>query len=129
MNRHGTIRPERIQQDSPGLANWVGLLLVGRGDASAAGLDPDLQQPAGNAAPIYFAVPHPAAGAHALHLTGPQHLGMAQRVAMVELAFHHHGDDFHVAVGMHPKAAPGGNGVVVDHPQGPKPQPGRVVVA
>ena len=53
---------------------------------------------------------------------------MAHGVTVIDLARHHHGHDFHVPVGVHAKAAAGTNRVIVNHPQGSKAHPGRVVV-
>ena len=47
---------------------------------------------------------------------------------MGELAFHHHGDDFHALVRVHAKALARGNRVVIDHPQWTKAHPIGVVV-
>ena len=79
------------------------------------GFDPDLQQATGGGAAIDLAVHDSGAGGHPLHVTGLENPAVAHGVAVVDLPLHHHGDDFHVAVGVHAEAFTGGNGVVVDH--------------
>ena len=69
------------------------------------------------------------AGAHPLHLAGQERVAVAHRVAMTQHPLHHHGDDLHVAVGMHAKALPASDLVIVDHQQRAKASPGRIVVA
>jgi len=75
------IPPARILKRSPGAPNRKGLLLLGGGDAGGARFDPALQQAAGPLALVEFAGHHGGAGTSAPHLAGPQHLGVAQRIA------------------------------------------------
>ena len=128
MDGQGAAGLVGIEQRRPAGTDGEGLLPIGRGNPCVAGFDPDLQQPAGLDAFIDLAVHHTGAGAHPLHLAGPQHLSVPHRVAVVELALHHHRHDLHVAVGVHAEAAAGGDRVVVDHPQRPEAHPGRVVM-
>ena len=71
---------------------------------------------------------HASAGAHALHLARAQHFAVTHGVLMGELAFHHHGDDFHALVRVHPKALARGDRVVIDHTQRAEAHPIGVVV-
>jgi hypothetical protein len=128
MDRHRALAAVGIEEQCPVRADGERLLLVGGVDAGAVRFDPDLEQAAGLIPFVDLAVHHPCAGAHALHLSGTQHLGVTHRIAVVQLPLHHHRDDLHVAVGMHAEAAAGGDAVVVDHPQRTETHPGRVDV-
>src|SRR5262249_57647980 len=77
---------------------------------------------------IGVGVVDPGAGAHDLHLAGPDHRSSAEAVAMLELAVEHPGEDLHVAMRMGPEAAPGIDDVVVDDSQGAEPHVAGVVV-
>ena len=119
----------RPHQGCPARANREGLLGIGRWPSCGTRFDPNLQQPAGPLALVDFAMHHARASAHGLDLSCCQYFRMAHRIAVAELPLHHHRDDLHVAVGVHAKALAWGDGVVVDHPQGAKPHPLRIVVA
>ena len=68
------------------------------------------------------------AGTHPLHLTSPQYGAVTHRIGMGEFPINHHRDDLHVAVGVHPEAFTGCDGVVVDHPQRAKTHPVGMVM-
>jgi hypothetical protein len=105
------------------------LLLVARTQAALLGQDPDLQQVQRlGARRIDLAVGHAGAGGHALDLTGLDDRAGAHRVAVLQLAAEHVGDDLHVGVRVGAEAAAGGNLVVVDHPQGPIAHVARIPV-
>ena len=129
MDRHRLTSGFGIDQGGPALLQGEGFLFVGRGDAGGSRFDPDLQQTAGGLATVDLAMDHAGAGAHALHLAGAQHLGVAHGIAVVQLPLDHHRDDLHVPVRVHAKPLARGNHVVVDDAQGTKAHPGRVVVA
>ena len=116
----------RCQQGGPVASHRDSPLLIGGLDPPLGRCNPDLQQSAGLIPFVDFAVHQTGAGTHPLNFTGPQHLGVTHRVLMVDLTVHHHGDDFHVSVGMHAKPLPGSNGVVVDHQQGAEACPGGI---
>ena len=128
IDRHGSLVWVWTQQRSPVLVNLDVALLVGRLKSLVEGCNPDLQKAAGLLALVHLAVHDSGAGAHALHLPGSQHFCVAHGVLVVDLTVHHHRDDFHVAVRVHPKAFTGGDGVVVDHQQRPEACPGRIEV-
>jgi hypothetical protein len=77
---------------------------------------------------IGLAVPHAAAGAHALSLARANDGTVAHTVLVRESAFEQVSDDLHVAVGMHRKTVSRLNPILVDHTQGAEPHEARIVV-
>src|SRR5215469_6720569 len=69
---------------------------------------------------IEFAVCHARARAHVLDVAGLDRRAVAHAVAVLQGALEHVGNDFHVAVRMHRKAAATRDAVIVHHPQGAK---------
>ncbi len=66
-------------------------------------------------------MPHAGAGAHPLHIAGPDDRcrgALTDAVLVRELAIENIGDDFHVAMAMCPKSRARRNPVFVDHAQG-----------
>ena len=63
-------------------------------------------------------MPHAAAGAHALHIAGPDGGAIAHRVLVRKLARQHIADDLHVAMRVRAEARARLHAVFVDDPQG-----------
>ena len=106
------------------------LLLVARRHALAIGHDPNLQKMhLGSARGVVFAVAHPGASAHELHIAGLNHRTCAQGVFVLQGAFQHIRKNLHVPVAMGVKASRGAHAVFVDHQQVGKPHVLGVVVA
>ena len=118
-----------MQQKGPSRSRWHRLLLISGAEAGLGRLNPDLQQPAGIGALVDFAVHDAGAGTQALHFPCPQHGVVTHGVGVGQFPLHHHGDDLHVAVGMHAEAPTGADGVVVDHAQWAVAHPVGMVVA
>ena len=129
IDGHGPSALLGIDQQGPAVAEFKGLLAVAGGEPLLARGDPDLQQPAALRPLVHLAVHDAAAGAHPLHLAGPQRFAVAHGVTVVQHPLHHHGDDLHVPVGVHAEAPAGRHPVVVDHQQWPEAPPGGVIVA
>ena len=72
---------------------------------------------------------HARSGAHDLDVPRARAAGVAQAVLVGDGAFADIGDDLHVGVGVRRKAGPGGDGVVVPHPDRAPTHPGGIVVA
>ena len=77
---------------------------------------------------IELAVAHTGARAHALHVAWTDGRAVAHAVLVLERAFQHIGDDFHVAVAVRAEALPRLDLVVVDHPQRAEPHLARILV-
>src|SRR5690606_10389268 len=77
---------------------------------------------------IEFAVPHAAAGAHALHVTGRNALDVAHAVLVRQIALQHIADDFHVAVTMGTETGAWRDAIFIDHTQIAPAHPGGVKV-
>ena len=69
------------------------------------------------------------AGAHPLHVAGPDDRAVAQVVLVLQGAFDHVGQDFHVTMGMGAEALAGVDDILVDHAQDTETHMVRVVVA
>ena len=77
---------------------------------------------------VELAVPHAAAGAHALHVARHDGRAVAHRVLVRELALEHVADDLHVAVAVRAEARAGLHAVLVDDAQRAEAHVLRVVV-
>src|SRR5579859_2148150 len=69
---------------------------------------------------VELTVSHAGPCAHVLNVAWLYHRTVAHAVAVLQRAFEHVGDDFHVAVGMHRESASSGDAVVIHHAQGAK---------
>jgi hypothetical protein len=59
-------------------------------------------------------VTHPAAGAHALYVTGPNGGAIAHRVLVRKFAIEHIADDFHIPMCVRTEPRPGLHTILVD---------------
>src|SRR5690606_9221250 len=66
---------------------------------------------------VELAVLHTGAGAHDLHVAGPDDRAAAHGVPVFQSAFEHVGNDLHIPMAVGAKAAAGGDGIVIDHSQ------------
>ena len=102
---------------------------VAGGETSAVRVNPDLQEMQrlirGG---IELAVSDTLAGAHQLDLAGLELAAVAHAVLVGESSFEDIAEDLHVAMGMGPKAVPGIDAIVVDHPERTEPRVRGVVV-
>ena len=129
LDRHGPALGRGINQGRPARSGGVGPLVVAGGETRAAGFNPDLQEPAGTLSAVDFTVNNAGARAHALDFARAQGGAMAHGIAVVQGTLHHHGDDFHVPVGMHAKALARPNTVIVDHQKRTKASPTGIKMA
>ena len=138
MDRHRAVAAVG-RGDQAQLAALVGvvevLLLVARRDAALVRLDPDLQEVRRLVRRVVeLAVLHAAAGAHALHVAGPDHAGRAAGAPVPMLSLcasspvEHVADDLHVAVAVRAEAGARGDAVLVDDAQVAEAHVARVVV-
>src|SRR5437762_14013761 len=102
---------------------------VARSEAAFAGLNPDLQKVERfGAAGIELTVRDAASRAHELNLAGLEHAAVAHTVLVLQRAFQHVTEDFHVAVRMRAKALSGRDAIVVNDAQRAEADMRRVVV-
>src|ERR1700690_1267299 len=94
------------------------VFLVARRDSLRPRLDPDLQEVHQfTARRIELAVPYPGAGAHALHVPGPDRRTVAERILVRQRALEHVADDLHGTMALRAEALAGLHAVLVDHAQ------------
>src|SRR5439155_24155370 len=104
-------------------------LLVARLVAATVRHDPDLKKMHELAlGGIELAVRDARAGAHPLHLAGPDHRARAEAVPVLQGALEHVADDLHVPMSVGREAVAGLHAVLVDHAQGAEPHVARIVV-
>ena len=77
---------------------------------------------------IELAVQDARAGAHALHLAGPDHRAVAEAILVLEGSLENIGDDFHVLVAMAGKPGTRNDAVLVNDPQTPEAHVRRVLI-
>ena len=102
---------------------------VARNETAFAWLNPDLQKVQRRGwAGIEFTVRDTATGAHELNLARLKHAAIAHAVLVLQHAFQHIAENFHVAMRMRAKALTGVNTIIVDDSQRPEADLGRVVI-
>src|ERR1700730_10028224 len=132
MNDDGAIAPVgRPHQTQPATLLGIreGFLLIARRDPLPIGYNPNLQKVHRlGLRVVEFAVANAGACRHDLHVARPDHRPGADAVLVLERAFEHVGNDFHVAMPMSPEPLAGADPVFVDHPQRPEAHLLRIVI-
>jgi len=113
----------------PPLLDGKSLLLVARRQAGPVRDDPDLQEMHWlDLRRIELAVLDAGAGAHALHLAGPDHIAIADTVLVLERAFENIGDDVHVLMAVAREAGARNDAILVDDPEAAKAHLRRIAI-